>query len=104
MTCPEEEWSPEQRASYERECVREARDQLTRVLRSPREQRELKSVRLQGGYPETAIVVALWDGRFEKDVERSYPIWALEVFKGYRGVREPPNQVGMLITTWALGG
>jgi len=30
--------------------------------------------------------------------------WRIGVFEGWQGNREPPNQVGMLITTWSLGG
>jgi hypothetical protein len=54
--------------------------------------------------PPRAILVRLWDARFDKEVTRSYPIWRTGVLAGARGIREPPNQVGMLITTWSLGG
>ena len=101
---PEEEWSPDQRLAYERECLRETREQLTRVTGWERERQELREVRLDGSYPDTAIVVRLWDPRFDREVNQSYRIWKLGVFIGWRGVREPPNQVGMLITTWSLGG
>jgi hypothetical protein len=101
---PEQQWSPDQRRDYERECLRETREQLPRVLASPRARRELREVRLEGTYPDTAIVVRLWDARFDKEVTQTYPIWKTPVLAGTRGIREPPNQVGMLITTWSLGG
>ena len=101
---PEEEWSRDQRRDYERECLRETHEQLTRVTGWEREPHELREVRLEGAYPETAIVVQLWDGRFDKESTTRYAIWKLGVFEGWQGNREPPNQVGMLITTWSLGG
>ncbi len=48
--------------------------------------------------------VSLWDGFREGRREGLYPIWKTMVLWGARGIREPPNQVGMLITTWSLGG
>jgi len=102
--CPEPEWSPHQRRDYERECLRETREQLTRVVGWEREQQELREVRLEGGYPDTAIVVRLWDPRFDKERTTRYLLWRIGVFEGWQGNREPPNQVGMLITTCSLGG
>jgi hypothetical protein len=96
--------SPDDRRAYERECLRETREQLTRVLAAPIETDELRGVRLEGAYPDTAIAVTLWDSRREQEVTKTYSIWRNTVFSGSRGVRESPNQVGMLIATWSLGG
>ena len=101
---PEKEWSPEQRRDYEHESLRETREQLTRVVAAKSEQHELREVRLEGTYPDTAIVVRLWDRRFDKELTRTYPIWKTPVLAGTRGIRESPYTVGMLITTWSLGG
>ena len=101
---PDNAWSDDQRQAYERESLREVREQLARVLANPVEHRELLDVRLEDAYPDTSIVVTLWDGRFSKEVRRCYPLWQGPPFIATRGIREPPNQVGLLITTWALGG
>jgi hypothetical protein len=101
---PDSTWSVEQRQTYERESLREVREQLMRVTANPIEQHDLLDVRLDDAYPDTTIVVTLWDGRVDKELRRSYSLWQDPTFVTSSGIREPPNQVGLLITTWALGG
>jgi hypothetical protein len=100
----DEDWSPDQRHAYERESLRETREQLTRLVAAPSVQYELREIRLEGTYPDTAIVVCVWDRRVDKERTTRYPIWKLGVLRGSRGIRESPYTVGMLITTWSLGG
>jgi hypothetical protein len=101
---PDEEWSPERRHAYERESLRETREQLTRLVSAPSVPYEVRDIRLEGTYPDTSIVVRVWDRRFDNETTTRYPIWKLGVFIGWRGARESPYTVGMLITTWSLGG
>ena len=94
--------SSEEREIYERACFEETRQQLEGVLRSGLELHELRDIRLEGSYPDTRIVVTLWDLRFEKEVSDSYEIWRDPTFHLPGHSRESPRTVGMLITTWIL--
>jgi hypothetical protein len=100
---PADSSEPDRRA-YEQECLRETEEQLTRVASWDREPRKLQEVCLDGRYPDTRIVIRLWDQRYDREITRDYRIWQESAFVGYRGVREPPQVVGMLITTWSLEG
>jgi hypothetical protein len=90
--------------AYEQECLRETREQLARVTAPDAEPCTLRAVRLEGDYPDTRLVIDLWDSRYAKQITRNYPIWQEGSFTGYRGGRAEPKTVGMLVTTWALGG
>lgn len=91
-------------ATYEQKCLADTREQLTRVTSHEVEPYELRDVRLEGRYRDTQIVVSLWDRRYDKEVTRHYAIWREPSFVGSSGVRESPEAVAMLVTTWSLDG
>jgi hypothetical protein len=98
-------WSQGERETYEEECLRETRAQLERVLTSSKlETQTLRDLRLEGGYPDTRVIVTFWDERYSKESRRAYWLWKNRTFVSPSGIREPPDSVGMFITTWSLGG
>lgn len=107
---PEDSYSTDvEREAYERASVGETRAQLERVCAHPAEQYRVIEVRLEGRYPDTEIRVKLVDLRQGAEREEAYELWRSKRtgeprFVGYPGSRESPRTVGLLITTWALGG
>lgn len=95
-------WSEETRRAYELEVLREVTEQLGRVAEPSG--RDVLEIELQGDYPDTLVFIRLWEHARDIEVTRNYPIWKGSTFVGWRGVRESPYSVGMLMTTWALGG
>jgi hypothetical protein len=99
---PIEDWPPETRRAYERECLREVKEQLQRVADS--EYSDVMEVSRDGCYPNTRIVIKIWDRALKKEVTSRYPIWTDKIFAARGGGRAAPTTGGMLMTTWALGG
>jgi hypothetical protein len=98
---------PDERVAYERDVLAHTRAQLEQVLASEREPLELRRITLEGSYPDTEIVVSVWDRCFEKGRTRGYNVW-----RGYRGgkgleglgVYEQPESAATLILAWVLEG
>jgi hypothetical protein len=70
------------------------------------EREELRDVRLEGSYPDTCVVVTIWDARNPaRDREHSYKerIWAPASSVSKHGI-DPPEQTGAQIAMHALGG
>jgi hypothetical protein len=90
--------------SYERETLARAEDVLRRNLVTERE--ELRDVRLEGSYPDTRVVVTLWDARGPRPYERTFSarIWAPPNWVPNHGIYEPPNRAGLDIAIRAMGG
>lgn len=95
-------WSPDTQRAYEAEILREVEQQIARVADISR--RDVLEVRLDGSYPHTQVVIRLWERVRERETTRKYPIWTNSLFGGQTGLRETPYTIGMLMTTWALGG
>jgi hypothetical protein len=73
------EWAPDAE-SFEDACLAELEPQLShpvtaRLMRDDPVRRELREVRLDGSYPETAIVVRFLDLDSEVVEEWRYPLW-----------------------------
>jgi hypothetical protein len=97
------DWSsPETQRTYERDCLREVADQLGRVADSS--SRQVLGVHLEGAYPNTQIVIRLWERVRQLEVTRAYDIWKHPILGEPGGRRLNPPQAATLMVTWALGG
>lgn len=101
--------TPEERRDYEAACLVEVRAQLERVTASPHEFYDLIETGLEGRYPDSQLRVVVRDRRTGQERRESYAIWrdprtGRAAFLGHQAHREDPRTVGLLVTTWALGG
>lgn len=76
---PWAQWAPDAE-SFERACLAELEPQLShpvtaRLMRDDPVRREFREVRLDGSYPETAIVVRFLDLDSGAIEELRYPLW-----------------------------
>jgi hypothetical protein len=101
--------SADERREYERRCLEQVRTYLERIASAPQEPHELITAELEGSHPDTRIRVVVFDRRYDRERTRSWELWrsadtGSPVFLGARQAREDPETVGLLISTWALGG
>ena len=92
---PWSQWAPDAE-SYERACLAELELQLThpvtaRLMRDDPVRREFREVRLDGSYPETAIVVSFLDLDSGAIEELRYPLWEIRFRLPDGTVRAPDD-------------
>lgn len=92
---PWSEWAPDAE-SFERACLAELEPQLShpvtaRLMRDDPVRRELREVRLDGSYPETAIVVKFLDLDAGAVEEWRYPLWEKWFRRPERCCRRTPS-------------
>jgi hypothetical protein len=90
--------------SYERETLARTKDVLVRLLQAA-EREELREVRLEGSFPDTCVVVTIWDARSPRPHERTSRtrVWAPPNYVPKYGIYEPPDRAGQNIATRAMG-
>jgi hypothetical protein len=101
--------TPAERVAYEKETLKQLREQLERLNASPHEPRKVRDAQLEGAYPDTRIVVTYWDSRYDKEESATYELWRVPgtghpLYVGHQGRRESPYTVATLIATYVHGG
>ena len=91
--------------SYEQRVLARTKEVLERS-KAWLEREEVRDVRLEGSYPDTQVVVTMWDARNRARArEHIYTerIWRPPGWVAKHGI-DPPEQTGQLIAMHALGG
>jgi hypothetical protein len=87
-------------ADYEAACLMATQEQLARYddwLQEARGRRAMRSVRLDGSHPDTAIIVEFGQpGRAQPVTVLDFPLWD-EMFEEADGTRAPPQSVAALV-------
>jgi hypothetical protein len=84
--------SPSEREAYERECLLEIQKvQKSWAKRTDLIPNQIRSARLEGEYPETAVVVRWLDSRDKQEHEKSYYIWISPITMKPSELHEQPE-------------
>jgi hypothetical protein len=94
----------DERVDYERACRDRTKELCRRMERHPSEGQETRSVTLARSYPDTEIVVEVWDHHDNRMRTQRSRIWHSANWSDGEGRHADPEHVGMLIATWAHGG
>lgn len=105
---PEPTSTPDDPEAYERDVRAATEGQLRRILDELGigERQELREVRLEGSYPNTEVVVTIWDTRVSdnpREVTYRKPVWAFPHYRPEKGVLEPPDHAAENVVRHVLG-
>jgi hypothetical protein len=97
--------TPADPRAYERQVLATVEKVLRRTLDREGSRERLRDVCLVGSYPDTWVIVTIWDARGPEPRERPFRtrIWGPN-HDPTHGVYEPPERAGQDIATRAMGG
>jgi hypothetical protein len=93
------EVNPEEPRAYELAVLRAVQEDLLRVDAFPRGEKTVRDVFLEGGYPETGLVVTFVHTKTNREDRRTYRLWQDGLFDRGDGHRIDPAFADTLIYT-----